>query len=66
VLKELGIYHNHYILNNLKIIENTGKLVFIIDPEEEGLGHLKNRYKLQNIMFIQKIDYKHANFRKTL
>jgi len=46
VLKELGIYHNEYILNNLKIIEKTNKMVFIIDPEEEGLKYLKNKYKM--------------------
>jgi hypothetical protein len=66
VLKEMGIYHNEYILNNLKIIEKTDKMVFIIDPEEEGLKYLKNKYKMEGLFSIQKISYDHANFRKTL
>ena len=66
VLKEMGIYYNEYILNNLKVIEKTNKTVFIVDPEEEGLKYLKLRYKQKGVMFMQRVSITHSSFRRTL
>ena len=41
-------------------------MCFVIDPEEEGFKYIKMRYKNKGVMFIQKIDYHHKLFRKTL
>lgn len=53
-------------MNNLKIIEKTSKVVFMIDPEEEGFKYLKNRFKVQGRLFLQRIDYQHKSFRKVM
>jgi hypothetical protein len=41
-------------------------MVFIIDPEEEGLKYIKDKYRMEGILSIQKISYQHINFKKTL
>lgn len=62
----MGIFDDEYILNNLKIIEQTDKIVFLVDPEAEGIKYIRDRYKMQGVLFVQIIDIKHKNFRKTL
>jgi hypothetical protein len=56
VLKEMGIYYNDYILDNLKIIEKSQQTVFIVDPEEEGFKYLKILYKMKGVLFLQRIN----------